>query len=479
MKNKYLISVEQAVLSIADVPFDAPVNWIIRSGEQWAVVGANGSGKSMLADMLKGRYALRAGCIRRSLERVRAATVKIMTFSNIHSLTDTRNAYYQQRWHATEADAMPVVGELLADAVTSASPSQRMYLPFDVEASLTKKIIHLSSGELRKFLIVRTLLAQPEILIVDNPFIGLDAASRNTLLELFGQIALTDYTQLILLVSDPADVPSMVTHVLPLAGRMCLAPQTREAFMAQSALHNRIFVRKPLPTHIPVGGINKPSMHRVTFRIENVTLRYGKRFVLNNVSWQALNGEKWALTGPNGSGKTLLLSLICADNPQLYKQTIYMFDRRRGTGESIWDVKRYIGYVSPEMHLYYMENVTVSQVVCSGFFDSIGLFRKCSETQRHTAAAWMKLFGVEQLADRLFPTLSTGEQQLALLARAFVKDPDLLVLDEPLHGLDTANKRRVLHIVEAFCAHPGKTLVYVTHYVDELPACITHRFRLT
>ena len=228
---------------------------------------------------------------------------------------------------------------------------------------------------------------------------------------------------------------------------------------------------------LPNSG-KQPATHTVTFRMEHVSIRYGSRTILKDLNWEVKNGEKWALLGPNGSGKSTLLSLVYADNPQSYANTLYLFDRKRGSGESIWEIKKRIGYVSPEMHLFYRENVPTSQVVGSGFFDSVGLFRKCTDEQLQVALAWMRIFGIEDLRDRLFLTLSSGEQRLALLARAFVKDPDLIVLDEPLHGLDINNKRKAAAIIERFCTQPGKTLIYVTHYPEELPACVDKQFRL-
>ncbi|MCD7937738.1 MAG: ATP-binding cassette domain-containing protein, partial [Tannerellaceae bacterium] len=152
---------------------------------------------------------------------------------------------------------------------------------------------------------------------------------------------------------------------------------------------------------------------------------------------------------------------------------------KRGSGDSIWEIKKRIVYVSPEMHMYYMENVPLLHIVGSGFFDSVGLYRKCNEEQERVALQWMETFGIAHLKDRLFLTLSSGEQRLGLLARAFVKSPDLLVLDEPLHGLDIRNKQKVIGLIEQYCSLPGKTLIYVTHYLQELPPCIDKRFELT
>lgn len=285
--------------------------------------------------------------------------------------------------------------------------------------------------------------------------------------------------------ATPNDIPAMITHVLPIHDRTCLPPLTREEFMSDTELIARLFPTEGIHACEEVGKVRLPvdmnkiaSLHEVTLRMEHVKIRYGSRTILKDLDWEIKNGEKWALFGPNGAGKSTLLSLVYADNPQSYANTLYLFDRKRGSGESIWDIKKRIGYVSPEMHLYYKENVPTLNIVGSGFFDSIGLFRKCNAEQETVALEWMKVFGIEHLKDRLFLTLSSGEQRLALLARAFVKDPDLIILDEPLHGLDVSNKKKAAAIIEQFCDRPGKTLIYVTHYPHELPACVDKRFEL-
>lgn len=476
MSNKeVVVTVEQAVPRLPEIRFQEPVHWQIRIGEQWVVIGPNGSGKNILADMLQRRYTLKAGEVTFGIEGKVHEIIKSIAFKDIHSLADSRNTYYQQRWHATETDELPTVESLLT--ATSGVIFDELQRIFNISEHLQKRIIHLSSGELRKFLIIRTLLSDPKLLILDNPFIGLDIESRSVLMDMLEQMVKLKDLQLVLLLSNPDDIPRMITHVLPVKNLTCYPVMLSDEFLSDKTLQAELFpVLKEQSLQLP--QTTATSLHKVTVQLEHVTVKYGSRTILNNIDWIIQNGEKWSLYGPNGSGKSLLLSLIYADNPQAYAQSILLFDCRRGTGESIWDIKKRIGYVSPEMHLYYMENVPALDIVCSGFFDSIGLFRRCNETQKMLAIQWMRLFGIEHLKERSFLTLSSGEQRLVLLVRAFVKDPDLLILDEPLHGLDVSNKQFVSHIIECFCMRKNKTLIYVTHYPDELPKCVTRHFEL-
>lgn len=466
-----------AVPRLAELRLAKPLDWTIREGEQWAVIGPNGSGKTLIADILQRRLALKEGEVTYGCEDASGIPVRSIAFKDIYSLADCRNTYYQQRWHSTEADDIPTVEELLREHLSASDLRQTLSF-FGIADLLPKKLIFLSSGELRKFLIVRVLMTRPRILVLDNPFIGLDAASRGVLTDMLRQMAQMDGVQTVLLLSNPADIPDMVTHVLPVCCREAYKPLTREEFMANMELQAHLFPDCSSDIVLPPSG-REPSRHEVTFRMEHVSIRYGNRTILQDLDWEVRSGEKWALSGANGAGKSTLLSLIYADNPQSYANSLFLFDRKRGSGESIWDIKKRIGYVSPEMHLYYMENVPTIDIVGSGFFDSVGLYRKCTDEQRQVALRWMEVFGIEALKSRSFLTLSSGEQRLALLARAFVKDPDLIILDEPLHGLDVGNKRKAARVIEQFCSRAGKTLVYVTHYPHEIPACVDKHFNLT
>ena len=210
----------------------------------------------------------------------------------------------------------------------------------------------------------------------------------------------------------------------------------------------------------------------------NVNIRYGSRTILKDLSLSVKLGEHWALSGENGAGKSTLLSIVCADNPQAYANEIVLFGHQRGKGESIWDIKKHIGYISPEMHRAFQRDLPCLHIVASGMSDMNGLYRAPKAHQIEQCLFWMRIFGVEHVAERTFLKLSSGEQRLVLLARAFVKDPVLLILDEPLHGLDLYNRRMVKDIINVFCRRPGKTLIMVTHYKDELPDCIDHEIFL-
>ena len=199
---------------------------------------------------------------------------------------------------------------------------------------------------------------------------------------------------------------------------------------------------------------------------------------MRDLDWTVRRGEHWALSGQNGSGKSTLLSLVCADNPQGYACDISLFGHRRGSGESIWDIKRHIGYVSPEMHRSYKQNIPAIQIVASGLKDTVGLYVRANEEEKEQCRKWLRRLGIGHLENRHFMEMSSGEQRLVLLARAFVKEPDLLILDEPLHGLDDDNRVMVKELVDEYCQNPDVTLIYVTHYQEELPHCIDHSIYL-
>jgi molybdate transport system ATP-binding protein len=424
-----------------------------------AIAGRNGSGKTLYVDQLRKQLA--------------SDKVRYIAFTDSYGVNVDGQYYLQLRWNQHDIDhETPTVGELLQraylltgeDTAERRELQQHLYSLFHMDEFLDKYIITLSSGELRKFQLTKTLFSNPQLLIMDNPFIGLDAETRDQLRDLLKQLAEERDMEIMLVMSKTDDIPDYVTdikyfsepeeipaHVLP--------KEKREAILSLLYTDN-----------------DYDCQHVIDMK--KVTIRYGERTILKDLDWTVKNGERWALSGQNGSGKSTLLSLVCADNPQSYACDITLFDRPRGSGESIWDIKKHIGYVSPEMHRSYKRNLPAIRIVASGLMDSIGLYAVPYAQDYDKCRWWLDMFGIGHLADKPFLQLSSGEQRLVLLARAFVKDPQLLILDEPLHGLDLWNRRLTKDIIETFCQRRGKTMIMVTHYQEELPNVITNSLYL-
>ncbi len=469
-----------------------PVDFTLDQGENMAIVGANGSGKSMLVDIIIGRHPLLGNDpeydFSPSTKPLVSDNIKYVTFRDAYGGDNDRTYYLQQRWNQQEIDAStPTVAERLeraflatgTDTPERRAMQQRLYALFRINQSLGKYIISLSSGELRKLKLTEVLMAQPRVLIMDNPFIGLDTETRQQLRSLLATLSEELDLQVVLVLSKSDDIPPFVSHVVEVKDRVALPKVSLADYLAH---------RTPVPPRIlseekakAIEGLPYPDREfnaREVVRMKNVCIRYGKRTILKDLSWTVLNGEHWVLSGQNGAGKSTLLSLVCADNPQSYACDISLFGMERGSGESIWDIKKHIGYVSPEMHRAYQRDLPAIQIVASGLKDSIGLYVKPNPEEYDICRFWMGIFGLEGLENRTFLKLSSGEQRLLLLARAFVKDPELLILDEPLHGLDNNNRRLAKDVIDTFCKRNNKTLMMVSHYEDEYPACIDHHLRL-
>lgn len=491
-----------------DYRMKQPVNLEILADEQIAIVGPNAGGKSRLVDIITGRYPLLMNEVHYDFTpsplKMVSDNIKYISFRDSYGDNDS-SYYYQQRWNQHDIDEnTPTAGKILEETFLKVDQNnyyslnekeketahirrltlkEKLYKMFHLETLLDKYIILLSSGELRKFQLTKTLLSDPRILIMDNPFIGLDAETRNQLSELLRTLTTETGLQVILILSKTNDIPDFITHVIPVDDLTVGDKQPRESYLATlSGTHlsetesERIkqLLQYPEKTDIP----DLTDKDGCILKFNKVNIKYGNRTILKDLDWTVRKGEKWALSGENGAGKSTLLSLVCADNPQSYACDIELFGHKRGSGESIWEIKKHIGYVSPEMHRAYLKDLPAIDIIASGLNDSVGLYVHPRPEQRQTCEWWMNLFGIGHLKDRTFLKLSSGEQRLCLLARAFVKDPELLILDEPLHGLDDRNRELVRNIINEFCSKDNKTLVMVTHYKEELPPVITHHLFL-
>ena len=472
-KTMATIRLQNAISAHPDYQFAAPINFLVADGKNVAIVGRNGSGKSMLSDILIGKILCQKDSVvelsvdGRELDR---EEVKCISFRDVYKMADNKPTYYQQRWNATENDDSPIVADIIGPEKCQKHLSLAQRL--EIDGILQKRLIFLSSGELRKMQIFRSLLSLPKVLIIDNPYIGLDAGSRDVVNELLKNLSDNEHIQIILILSNPADVPAFVSEIIPVSNMTVLPLMSRTDFLNDTDLHHLMFDNKPVEI-LPTGQTKDEQPYENAVIMNKVNVRYFTKQILKDVDWTVKRGEKWALLGQNGCGKSTLLSLVCGDNPQAYANDITLFDCKRGTGESIWEIKSHIGYLSPDVHTYYQHDMPCLDVVATGFFDTVGLHRKPNDEQRRLALEWMKTFGADHLAERSFVKISYGEQRLVLLTRVFVKLPSLLILDEPLHGLDVGKKRLAKAIIERYCASPDVTLIYVTHYRHEIPSVVT------
>ena len=464
-----LLSAVSPTLQYIGVTLANPAGLVIKRGKVYVALGPNGSGKSTLAMILERGWNIAMNRI----EGDRSATVvRRIEFSDIHSLTGSAGGYYQQRFEATANDDVPTVAEVVARRWNH-QRWQCLCSALELSDIADKRINYLSSGELRKFLIAGMLDEDPDLLILDNPYIGLDEQSRGLLNSLISQIA-AGGTAVMLLLCNPHDMPCFTDVVVPVKD-LCIMPSVEVSGRVESmsSAFDTLFASDADIAQMPEYPMVEPSEGNVV-ELNDCRVAYSGRTILEHVDWQIAPGERWALLGRNGSGKSTLLSLIYADNPQGYRNNITLFGLRRGTGESIWDIKRRIAYISPEMHLYFNNDESVLRVVASGLSDYVGCYRTPAAEANELAIKWLATLGMAHLANRRFPTLSSGEQRLALLARTFMKNASLIILDEPLHGLDAERKRIVAEVIERRMADPSVALIYVTHYRNEIPRCVGH-----
>ena len=442
-----LAKISDVSVSLGAKPVVSSISFQILSGQKTAIVGPMGSGKTSLAKALAGRLFRTGEVFFSSRNPEKRAYVMLVEqqhqFKNRSNLSEF---YLQQRFNSSDCEDAYTVEEELAGLALGDWVSV-----FELEELMKRPLIQLSNGENKRLQIVKSLAYQPDWLILDNPYVGLDVNGREILTK--GLLSLDSKGIQFILISSPGDVPDFINQVIEL-------PLSQDA------------PSKPAPL------LRLLDPFETAVKMEKVQIKYGSKIILSDFSWQVNRGERWAIKGPNGAGKSTLISLITADNPQAYSQNIILFDRKRGSGESIWDIKRKIGYLSPELHLYFKEGGSCFSVVASGLFDTLGLFKRLSDEQTSQANHWMQVMGIAHLKERSFLQISGGEQRMVLITRALVKNPELLILDEPCQGLDRVQTEHLKSVLDYLAENSEMTLLYVSHYDRDIPSCVNQVLEL-
>jgi molybdate transport system ATP-binding protein len=449
------------------------LSWTIKPGEQYLLTGKSGSGKTVLAKVIAGLIPA-SGEVALNFNPEAPLPAKVMYVAQWFQFKDKQgssNFYYQQRYNSQDASQSATVLEVISEyarLIHSAPEAAASILKsFDLWDRKDAPLIQLSSGEHKKLQLTKALMLIPQLLILDNPYTGLDVQSRANLNELLGQ-ACQKGMQLILISNDGEELPFINRYATLEEGKIIGSAEPFERTLVEETS------TKPLPSFLskaPLKEVNE------LVRLHSVHISYGDKKVLQDVSWTVNKGDKWLLSGHNGSGKSTLLSLLTGDNPQAYAQEMYLFGKRRGTGESIWDIKKQIGFISPELQWYFEPASTLFQTIASGFFDTSGLFRSIGKDQAEKVKELLYFFDLEDEADTILTQLPIGKQRIGLLARAIIKNPPLLILDEPCQGLDDEQTDLLNNLVDQLCS-TDRTLIYVGHFENRLPTCINHRLTL-
>lgn len=468
--GQFMVSVDHINVGNSGASILDDINFTIKENQQWAFTGPSGSGKTTLARVLAGKI-FAGGSVDFSAPGQNTASPSVVLIEQQHrfkTLSNTSDFYYQQRFNSFDSEDAATVRNYLGNY---SDPNHWLEL-LHIFPLMDEPLIQLSNGENKRLQIALALLENPDVILFDSPFTGLDTEGRGTLNQIIDIISAKRI--LVILFTNTNEFPSCITHVAELNEGKLVSVQEKEGYLNRESKEVNI-VLPGIPPGIVSSFSNIPA---TIIDMKAVYVRYGNKTILDNIYWQVKKGECWSVSGPNGAGKSTLLSLITADNPQAYANDIYLFGRKRGSGESIWDIKRNIGYVSPELHLYFEQGMNCFQVIASGLFDTIGLFRQLSEEQETITEEWIRLFSLEHLKHKSLQQLSLGQQRKVLLARALIKNPPLLVLDEPCQGLDEQQTRYFSRFVDHIYNSFGTTILYVSHYHSDLPNCIQHFLRL-
>ncbi|GAA3531265.1 molybdate ABC transporter ATP-binding protein ModF [Zobellella aerophila] len=444
------------------------------TGQCWAFVGANGSGKTALAQVLAGELHRVSGVMENRFRRV-----EWVSFEQQQRLAE-REREEDQSDYLDYEDQGHTAQEIMLEGASDPSALPGLAAGFGLSGLLSRGFKYLSTGETRKVLLCRALLRQPDLLVLDEPFDGLDVDAHAALSRLLGELVAQGQS-LVLILNRFEEIPPCADRLGILADCELVAggeraEVERAGLMAQLAhLEAREQAAQALPAADP--DAQRRQLDGVTPRVvmRDIRIRYGDKQILNGLNWQVNPGEHWQIVGPNGAGKSTLLSLVTGDHPQGYSNDLTLFGHRRGSGESIWDIKQHIGYVSASMQLEYRVTATPRSVILSGFFDSVGVYQQPGERQLALTREWLALLGLSEQADVPFRSLSYGQQRLLLIARAMVKHPPVLILDEPLQGLDTLNRHWVKRWIDLLVAEGQTQLLFVSHHQQDAPACISHR----
>lgn len=447
-----------------------PYSCTINSSTNYILAGKNGVGKTSLLKALKGSLPIRTGSIRfefhsdeiESIYDWKRQYVAFVSFDDSNREFLNTERYYQQRFHAFDSDDFSVAEYLQQDGYDPDNPAHQAIIDkCGISSLLTVDRIKLSSGQTRKYMIARALLKQPKLLLLDNPYVGLDATHRRSLNALIDELSASGDIQFIL-AGQYTDLPNSVTEILSLDD--------------EGQRDTEISVPDSLTSYFSKTS-HWPQFQN-TLELSGVNIGYKDKTILKELDMCVKRGEKWAVIGDNGSGKSTLIGLIAADHPQAYTNKVRLLDKPRSRRDSIWNLKKHVGFSSSELHAYFHDpEMTCGSIVKQGLFETIYNRKKITQQQDEAIQALFQFFEIKELFNRRFQHCSTGEQRLILFCRAIIKNPPLLLLDEPFQCLDPLQVSRAKYLLEMSLTSEH-SLIFISHFPEEIPITISNSLML-
>jgi molybdate transport system ATP-binding protein len=464
-----LLSIEQLRFQLSNDSQLTIEQLSLNQGESLLVLGDNASGKSVLAQVLAG---------------------EITDFQGKVSLTQSFTTLSFELEAATlEQDRLNDRSDFMEEGLDNGRTAREIIIDdksfslayFDetiallaIENLLEKPFKILSTGETRKVLMARALMLKPQVMLLDEPYAGLDIGSQAHLSNVLNSLVATGIS-IVLFDFYHQSLPSSIDNLIYMQHGKIVLSGKRADVIASEKWQQLNENHYSLPHHLPdCLQYDKLDKDTPLVSLNNVSVSFDQKTIFNSLNWQFEQGQHWRVIGPNGCGKSTLLAMISGDSTKAYGKDIHLFGIKRGSGESIWDIKRHYGLVSAQLHRDYRVSTTLIQTVLSGFYDSIGLYDSPSRRQVLIARQWLVLLGLEQHEHTYFNQLSYGEQRLVLIARAVVKLPMILILDEPCQGLDNHNREKVLALMDYIAANSKTQLLFVSHDIRDQLKCITH-----
>lgn len=450
--------------------------WRWESNQQWALLGGNGSGKSALAQLVTDQLRPTRGDIAIDGAINPAQDIEHISFELQRKLIDHDVRYDDSETRADAFDVGTTVRQIILQRNQETERFNTIAQQCGITHILDRGIRFVSTGESRKTLLARALFKQPKLLILDNPFEGLDKQSQVDLKHLINELLLSPL-KILLLIKQPEEIPENITHIMQLDDGEIVQLGDRAAVISKVDTNIQRITVNTLPP--PLDRRFKIDRSKPLLELNAVGVSYNDQPILHDINWRLMWGQHCAIAGPNGAGKSTLLSLICGDNHKAYGQNMSLFGQRRGSGESIWEIKEKFGIVSTALQLNHISRMRTAEVVASGLYDTVGLYDNCKGREKDIALAWLDVVGLKDLALKHFNQISFGQQRLVMLARAMVKSPLILILDEPCIGLDDQHRQHILALVDAIASRGDCHILYVSHTASERPSCINQQLVLT